>query len=147
MKGLLIPNSNYLEFTTHFYIIADIEGSISGYTANNEENNFIIFINVDSKNHYLYCEIPQPSSLEKNFEILCYFMKENDGNIIEFRNIELTPYYTIVQAKNPFEIIIGNNTLYDVYDEDEPKKIYFQSSGFINISTLLFLLIIMLNKI
>ena len=145
VKGLVTPDSKYLEFGDNFYLIADIEGSISGYTAKNAENNFIILINVDTKKHYLYCEIPRPSSLEKNFEIECYFMKENDGSVITFRNIELTPYNTIVEAKNPFEIIVDNNIEYYTYEENDPKRYYPSDSRFINISTLLFLLIILLN--
>ena len=147
VKGLVKPYYNYLEFGESFFLIADIEGSISGYKARDEENNFIILINVDSKRHYLYCEIPRPSNLEKNFEIGCYFMKKNDGTTISFRNIQLTPYNTIVEAKNPFEIIVGNNLMYYDYDEYEPKMIknFRSDSHFIKVSTLLFLLIILFN--
>lgn len=74
-------------------------------------------------------------------------MKENDGTIISYRNIQLTPYNTIVEAKNPFEIIVGNNLMYYDYDEYEPKMIknFRSDSHFIKISTFLFLLIFLLN--
>ena len=74
--------------------------------------------------HYLYCQIPKPSSKENNIEIPCYFMIDNDDKSIRYSNIHLTPYYTTVDVENPFEIIIdnnGNNIQYYTLDEYEPR--------------------------
>ena len=148
VKGLVMPDYHSLEFSTNFFILADIEGSISGFRGKDYENNFIIFINVENnnkiKNHYLYCEIPNPSSLEKNFEIECYFMKENDGRRVSYSNIYLTPYFTIVEAKNPFEIILDNNIKYYTYNEYEPS-IYRADSQFIKLSLFLILFLLLLK--
>ena len=93
VKGLVMPNYHYLQISDHFSILADIEGSIS-VKGKDYENSFIIFINVENnnriKNHYLYCEIPNPSSLENNFEIECHFRKENNDTNVSYSNIYLT---------------------------------------------------------
>ena len=86
-------------------LLADIEGSISGYNENN--NSFLIFVSVEIGNDSFYnnmiCPVGNPKNLEKNFTIKCDFQFVHKNKI---DNVYLLPYYTIINLDYPFEVII-----------------------------------------
>ena len=109
-------NSN----TTRTFLLANIEGSVSGITKNNV---FFVGVKIKRNSRYIYnymsCTIPKPENKQTNFEIPCVFR----GN--EFDDIYLLQYYFPNSDQEPFEVIIKDE-LKGIDDEDIPK---FRSSN------------------
>ena len=118
-----------------FIIVANIKGSISEFT---EGNEFMSLININSNDnietYYLKCEIPLPSKIQDNYEILCEIENESENDIescsylltpennTESYTFHLTPYYMILNSTSPFEVFIENTIKAIKYDDYKKIK-------------------------
>jgi C1A family cysteine protease len=87
-------------------LLSDIEGSVSEYGEN--KNNFFVLVSVETSNkNYeiaMICPTGNPKKVGENYAILCSSEFEIEDRIT---NITLYPYYGILLAEYPFEIIIN----------------------------------------
>ena len=142
IKEFILPFDDSIAEDDTITLIANIEGSILGLSGINENNIFIVMININNNNKLstieMECEIPVPSSVNEDFEIYCSAYLDKRTN---YDSIYLTPYYSPIEIITPFEVIIDNNIKgishggdYIIYSDS--KFIYFKLY-----SILLFLLI------
>ena len=117
----------------YFNLTLNIEGNVSG--CNNLPNNFIIMVKVEKNNvnntNILACSIKNPKIMN-NYQMLCGL-----DSRVDFDNIYLTPYYTLVKFNYPIEIIIKDEI--KGYDKDNISP---TSNDYVIHPSLLFLLLI-----
>ena len=139
VKHFIITNFNY-ESVYDFSLIVDIEGSISGCTA--DKNIFLFYIEVEengiNSTEPMICGFNNPNSIGKNHVISCRF--EYDETRDPFTNIVLLPHYALLDFHYPIEIKIQKE-LKGIYfipkDEDEQKTSYANYFTFSNILIIL----------
>ena len=123
IKQFVLNDKEYI--TGPFKLIANIEGSVTGYKT--ENSTFIVLANIynNEKNQIFYgiCRIPKPEKVVNNYEINCNFVLNNNKSI-RYKNVELFPYYypNPTVNKDPFEIIISNNMKPTIMEEKEEKE-------------------------
>ena len=112
-------------------IIADIEGSISQFkNANNNSFGILVGIELENKNitSKMKCSFKSPSKIGQNFIINCIF---NKNNYDKATNYYVLPFYYLINALSPFEVIIKEPIKSidfipipepDKKDEDNEKK-------------------------
>ena len=134
---MVLPQGENLTYRCEFTLIANIEGSISGYLNNN--NTFGTIINIEYNNtntvKFLECVLKKPSTIQNNFEIPCYYL----GDTSKYNNIKLIPYAFIWNTSDPFEVIIENDIIPIEFENyNSPSKLRSSDSHFIHISILSF---------
>ena len=107
IKYLILPDYDYVDYDSEFYLIVDIEGSISGFTS--KKSYFIAYIlimkNYKSTELELACLIQDLPKIQKNYEIFCYPMIDED-EYYPYDEINLMPFTTPNLNPKPFEVII-----------------------------------------
>ena len=145
VKELILPEEGYIDKYISFSLIVDIEGSISGFRDNDNENAFTIYINIIKNGAKtgmeLICMIPKPSYLESDFEIDCFSYLDKR---FYYDNVYLAPYYSPMETKSPFEVIINSQIKATDPKEDNPT-IYRTDSQFIRMSLFYVLILIFLE--
>ena len=134
---MVLPQGENLTYRCEFTLIANIEGSISGYLNNNNTFGTIINIEYNNENivYLLECVLKKPSTIQNNFEIPCYYL----GYTSKYNNIKLIPYAYIRRTSDPFEVIIENDiTPIEFENHNSPSKLRRSNSHFIHISILSF---------
>lgn len=106
VKAFIIPDEDTLDNDSIFTLIADVEGSVSGFTSNN--NYFYVFIDIinnnKNKTYELYCR-PNYIKIISNYTIYCYFKQDTLKSRISYDTIILYPYTHQLDTQ-PYEIII-----------------------------------------
>jgi len=106
VKDFIIPDEDTLVEESIFTLIADVEGSVSGFTSIN--NLFYVFIDIVNNNkkktYQLYC-MANNIKIISNYKIYCSFLKGSLKNSISYENIILYPYTHQIDTQ-PYEIII-----------------------------------------
>ena len=107
IKKIIFPEKQVLTEETEFTLIADIEGSISGYY--DEVNYFYGFVDIEIEGvNYtalIDCYIYLPDKVMKNYEIYGYVYVDTDVDI-PFDNVYLYPYNIPFEGYYPFEVYI-----------------------------------------
>ena len=118
VKRLVIPDDQYVQDSSEFIMIADIEGSISGIDKM-KSNTFGALIDIkngeESNIKFLHCETPLGSSRKTNVELTCYpLLESSDYNKLkcETNNVYLYPLYYPKNTYNPYEVRINDNVEY-----------------------------------
>ena len=106
-----IPKKDNFDNGSEFTLIADVEGSISGFTSSSEQ--FYVFIDISYNNqiktYELYCT-PKDIKIVKNYEINCHFVQI--VNLINYDYVILYPYSYQLDTQ-PYEIIISKTFYVD----------------------------------
>ena len=137
INKMVLPQGENLTYECEFTLIANIEGSISGYLNNNNTFGTIINIEYNNENivYLLECVLKKPSTIQNNFEIPCYYL----GDTSKYNNIKLIPYAFIWNTSDPFEVIIENDIIPIEFENyNSPSKLRSSDSHFIHISILSF---------
>ena len=112
------------EYTFKITLTANIEGSISEFKGKNSYWTFIYTYLNDSKyTEFLYCDIPKPTKIVKNFIINCYFYQKNESKVY-FDNVRLSSYFYPVNASSPFEVIQDVQDIDILFTEDDNDLCY-----------------------
>lgn len=97
---------NYKSFISTL-LLADVEGSISGFGEN--KNSFLIFVQIETNYHnysnIITCYTGNPEKIGENYAITCSLEFTTEEQI---NNIYLHPYSGILHFDYPFEIIIDD---------------------------------------
>ena len=128
IKDFILPNYNYLDIkNSEIILMADVEGSISGFTSN--DNLFFVFIDIEKNNnkktYELYCR-PNDIKIISNYTIKCKFNSDKN-NKISYDSVILYPYAHQYDSQ-PYEVIISKsiqkiNENDEIEDEDEDENI------------------------
>ena len=146
VKKFVLPYEEELSYENELFIIADIEGSVSGINSNNINNAFAILLEAyfDDYNEPwsldMICYIPNPKQLVKDFEISCKMTYDLEG--YSYKKIYITPYYSPLDMNTPFELIINKKIRGTKYVDHVIT--YSTNSKFIKASLLLFLYLLFL---
>ena len=149
VKQFVLPYEEDLSYPNEILIIADVEGSVSGIKSSNENNIFIVEIEIEFDLDYagfiyptyLVCEFQNPSKLEKEFEIPCY--SEYVFKELKYKKVVLNPYYSPLNMSTPYEVIIDkaiNGIKFAEFIQPYPTDSKFINSPLLFLSLLLFLL-------
>ena len=146
VKKFVLPYEEELSYENELLIIADIEGSISGIKSNNVTNSFAILLEAyfDDYNEPssldMICYIPNPTKLQKDFEISCQLPYDLEG--YSYKKVYITQYYSPIDMNTPFELIINKKIRGTKYRDH--VFTYNTNSKFIKTSLLLFLYLLFL---
>ena len=129
IKDFKLSDEDFFDKESLFTLIADVEGSISGFTSNdNQFNIFIDIYNNSVKSYELNCN-PKDIQIKINYTINCHFNQKI--NKIEYNKVMLYTYYYQLDSQ-PYEVIIPKN-FYAIKnnqtDEDDPKPFRPSSSS------------------
>ena len=107
IKDFILPNDYYLDIQySEIILMADVEGSISGFTSTN--NLFYVFFDIENndkkKTYELYCT-PNDIKIISNYTIKCKF-NSNNKNKISYNSVILYPYVYQYDTQ-PYEVIIS----------------------------------------
>ena len=125
IKDLTLPNDENLDIqNSEFILIADVEGSISGFNSNITQ--FFVFIDIENNNikktYELSCE-PNNIKTISNFKIKCKFFSPNK-NTINYDSVTLYPYAHQLDTQ-PYELIISKSiTKKNEYKNDTDTDTY-----------------------
>jgi cathepsin B len=137
----LVPDAQIINYDSVFFVVADIEGSLSGF--NSKEFYFSTYVRIESGNRDSYelliCGDSSPTELDSDYEIPCY-LDIYSYTSYSFNNIYLTPYIVPVEG-DPFQVIIEREIEGDEYDDDDFKR-YTSSSHYISIQLSLIILLV-----
>ena len=123
IKKMMLCN-DYLIHKSKITLTANIEGSISEFKGKNSYWTFIYTYLNDSKyTEFLYCDIPKPTKIVKNFIINCYFYQKNESKVY-FDNVRLSSYFYPVNASSPFEVIQDVQDIDILFTEDDNDLCY-----------------------
>ena len=139
IKDFILPNYNYLDIkNSEIILMADVEGSISGFTSN--DNLFFVFIDIENNNnkktYELYCR-PNDIKIISNYTIKCKFNSDKN-NKIKYDSVILYPYAHQYDSQ-PYEVIISKsiqkiNENDEIEDEDENIQPFIKKSSGSSIS-------------
>lgn len=124
IKDFKLPDNDFFDNDSVFTLIADVDGSISGFNSNSD-NSFNAFIDIQNNNtnktYELYCT-PKDIQIKINSTINCRFIQAI--NKIFYDNVMLYPY-SYQLGSQPYEIIISKamNAKNQTNEEDDPKPI------------------------
>ena len=133
IKDFILPSDDYLDIEhSEFKLIADVEGSTSGFTSTN--NLFYIFIDIENndtmKSYELYCK-PNDIKIKRNYKIICKF-NSNSKKKISYNNVILYPYVHQFDTQ-PYEVIISKNIIKNKNERNEIESIEDESNEIENI--------------
>ena len=142
IEEFLIPEEQIVNDDSMFLIVADVEGSLSGF--NSDELYFSAFVRIENGNtHYyelLFRGSHSPDELGSDYEIPC-ILDISSYSSYSFTNIILTPYIIPVEDGDPYQVIIEREIEGEEYDDREIRA-YTTSSNYISIHLSLILLFI-----
>jgi hypothetical protein len=142
IEEFLIPEERIVNDDSMFLIVADVEGSLSGF--NSDKLYFSAFVRIENGNtHYyelLICGSYSPDELGSDYEIPC-ILDISSYSSYSFTNIILTPYIIPFEDGDPYQVIIEREIKGEEYDESEIRA-YTTSSNYISIHLSLILLFI-----
>ena len=109
IKDFILPNDYYLDIQySEIILMADVEGSISGFSSTN--NLFYVFFDIENNNkrktYELYCT-PNDIKIISNYTIKCKFNSDNK-NKISYNRVILYPYVHQYDTQ-PYEVIISKS--------------------------------------
>ena len=111
VKHFIKPNTRSINYFTDLSLIANIEGNISNFTA--ELSYFLSFIKIirskKTTELEIYCEIPEISEIQNDYEILCFPMVDSFYLSYIYDEIFILPYYIPLENPQPFEVIIKSS--------------------------------------
>ena len=106
-KSLILPDGYTISSDSILTGVADIEGSISGFEA--EESIFYLFALIDvfgqNLTAFSYCTINKPDKVMKDFTFNCK-IDMAEGYNVPYDNLYIYPYYLPEQPNSPYEIYI-----------------------------------------
>ena len=146
IKKIILPSQDYLQRETEFTLIANIEGSLSQFKAEDHFGAFVqVFYNNKNSIEYLDCITGIPGKIQNDYEIECYILVNN--YVPNYEKIILLPYTypkNNSEKADPYEVIIENNMVavdYEEYIEMPPiSKSQFNKLDYILILCLLLLI-------
>jgi hypothetical protein len=134
IKDFILPNDYYLDVqNSEIILLADVEGSIYGFTSTN--NLFYVFIDIENngnkKTYELSCR-PNDIKIISNYTIKCKFNSDKN-NKISYNSVILYPY-AHQNDSQPYEVIISKsiqkiNENEEDEDEDEDIKPFVKRSS------------------
>ena len=129
IKKIYLPEIIY--YNSLIKVEADIEGSVSGYSKNNE---FGFIYEYEGESLVIDCETGIPSKIQTGYTMSCYI--ESYYNYISADDVKIQPYAFSFTNNAPFEVNVD-----DDFEIEESEEIeYFRPSYQANININLFLL-------
>jgi interferon gamma-inducible protein 30 len=128
IKRVILPREDTISSNTKLTVVADIEGSLSDYDA--DQSYFLGISEIDISDFNLTCEIEcvinKPERVMKNYEFYCY-PSITPGYIIPYKNLYLYPFNIPFEVYSPFEIFI-RDTIKAEKETPIPKiQVYIES--------------------
>ena len=131
VKKILLPQSNTISSIKSLTLIADIEGSLSGYHAT--ESVFYGFIDIEvnplNLTAQIKCTLKNPRRIMKDYVFSCY-VDMTEGYNVPYDNIYLHPINMPENVQYPYEVYIKDVIKAEKYDPQIliPKiQVYIES--------------------
>ena len=144
VNDFLIPDKEIVNSDSLFYVVADVEGSLSGFSI--KKFAFGVFVRIENSGKSAYeillCYDDSPTELVEDYGIACFLYSSDSYS---YDNIYLTPYIVPIFDNSTIQVIIKSEIEGDKYeseDDDDDEIVRFTSSSFQNICLSLIILFV-----